>query len=241
VARYTGKPDEAAFYTHDSLKPLSRASGASDLFIRANRLRLRTWLASDIPVKWSKRYVSHTIDHNGRVTITFADGSQASGDVLVGADGVSSRVRVSFDSTPLPVLPIGLIVGETTIHGDLFSRTRALGNSFFVVSGESFRLMVGLRNSTPDCSSGEYYWLFYWQDTAVSEYGVDCWPMNASQSERLQFVKDRLKDGNIHPALAEVIEQQTSEGIHTPFVLRDRVPTICPDGPVTLWGTQRMQ
>jgi 2-polyprenyl-6-methoxyphenol hydroxylase-like FAD-dependent oxidoreductase len=236
VARYTGKPEEVAFYLNDSLKPLSRYISNDNTFIRANRARMRSWLSSDIPVQWNKRYVSHTIDPHSRVTITFEDGRQASGDVLVGADGVGSRVRASFDSTLLPTLPIGVIAGETTVRDDVYDRARALGNSFFIVSGEAFRLIVALRESAPDCSSGEYYWLFYWQDSGIAQHGVDCWPMNGSQNEKLQFVKDRLREGKIHPSFAEVIEQQAPEGIHPSFVLRDRVPTICPEGPVTLIG-----
>ena len=57
--------------------------------IRANRSRLRDWLATKIRVNWQTKITR--IEENGTsVTLHFADMSSATGDVLVGADGVNS-------------------------------------------------------------------------------------------------------------------------------------------------------
>lgn len=59
--------------------------------LRANRPKLRQWLATDIPIQWSKHLVSiNSDDAAGRVTVEFADGTSATGDIVVGADGVNS-------------------------------------------------------------------------------------------------------------------------------------------------------
>ena len=55
----------------------------------ANRARLRAWLATDIDIGYDKKVVSIK-EGDSKVTVRFADGSLATGDVLVGADGSGS-------------------------------------------------------------------------------------------------------------------------------------------------------
>jgi 2-polyprenyl-6-methoxyphenol hydroxylase-like FAD-dependent oxidoreductase len=52
--------------------------------------------AAGARVKYGKRLVG-VGEHPGGITAHFADGTQATGDVLVGADGVKSRVRTLID------------------------------------------------------------------------------------------------------------------------------------------------
>ncbi|WP_018351513.1 FAD-dependent oxidoreductase [Longispora albida] len=49
-----------------------------------------------IDVRYGKRFVS-AVEGAGGVTATFADGTSASGDILVGADGIRSAVRAVID------------------------------------------------------------------------------------------------------------------------------------------------
>lgn len=46
-----------------------------------------------IPFEWGKRLESVEIDARGRALARFSDGSEASGDVLLGCDGIHSRTR----------------------------------------------------------------------------------------------------------------------------------------------------
>lgn len=58
---------------------------------RVCRSRLRSWLMQGIDVQWNKQIDRYTATP-GDVRVTFTDGSQAVGTVLVGADGVNSAV-----------------------------------------------------------------------------------------------------------------------------------------------------
>lgn len=57
--------------------------------VRAERLRLRRTLATNLPIKWGKRVSRIVHDDNG-VEAFFEDGTSAKGDILVGADGINS-------------------------------------------------------------------------------------------------------------------------------------------------------
>jgi 2-polyprenyl-6-methoxyphenol hydroxylase-like FAD-dependent oxidoreductase len=54
-----------------------------------NRPRLRNYLATNLNINWGKHLISVEEDDSS-VTVRFADGTSATGDVLVGADGVNS-------------------------------------------------------------------------------------------------------------------------------------------------------
>ena len=67
--------------------------------IRAERGRLRKWLATNIPVRWGCQVTRIEHDDHG-VSVHLADGSIAKGDFLVGADGINSVGK----SAPFPIL-----------------------------------------------------------------------------------------------------------------------------------------
>ncbi|MGQ4267189.1 FAD-dependent oxidoreductase [Nocardiopsis changdeensis] len=83
------------------------------------RGRLQTVLAeaaarAGVPVAYGRRLVSHT-DHGGHVTVSFADGGTARGDVLIGADGIHSPVR----RTMAPAAPGPAYTGLLNMGGSL--------------------------------------------------------------------------------------------------------------------------
>lgn len=66
-------------------------TGGPDTFVlRASRLRLRRWLATKIPVTYGKQ-ATEVVEAENSVTVHFHDGTTASGDILIGADGINSR------------------------------------------------------------------------------------------------------------------------------------------------------
>ncbi|GIF77520.1 FAD-dependent monooxygenase [Asanoa siamensis] len=65
-------------------------------------------VARDIPVVTGKRFVGLTETASG-VRASFADGSTASADVLIGADGIHSAVRQAMDPAAPPPVYAGLV------------------------------------------------------------------------------------------------------------------------------------
>ena len=66
-----------------------------------------------IRIDYGRRLSKAEVAADGRVLATFEDGSTASGDLLIGADGVHSVVRRAID----PAAPSGRYVGLTNFGG----------------------------------------------------------------------------------------------------------------------------
>lgn len=60
--------------------------------IRANRLRLRELLTTNIPIQWGKQ-ATKIEEESAKATIWFQDGTSATGDYVVGVDGTWSKGR----------------------------------------------------------------------------------------------------------------------------------------------------
>lgn len=80
---------EIAVYTPESDSKMAARDDGTGMFMRANRAKLREWLSNDIPIQFNKKAVSIK-ESTGSVTAFFQDGSSATGDIVVGADGVHS-------------------------------------------------------------------------------------------------------------------------------------------------------
>jgi 2-polyprenyl-6-methoxyphenol hydroxylase-like FAD-dependent oxidoreductase len=80
---------------------------------RLTRVLLGEAIRRGIPVEFGRRVVGTTVSASGGVTATFEDGSRATGDLLVGADGIQSTVRRLID----PTAPAGRYVGLTNFGG----------------------------------------------------------------------------------------------------------------------------
>lgn len=87
-----------------------------------------------IPIEYGRRCVGAEVAADGRVSARFQDGSEAIGDLLIGADGVHSVVRRLID----PVAPAARYVGLTNFGG--FTRGAADG-----IEPETWHLIFGQR------------------------------------------------------------------------------------------------
>jgi 2-polyprenyl-6-methoxyphenol hydroxylase-like FAD-dependent oxidoreductase len=80
---------------------------------RLSRLLLDEAARRGIEVEYGRRLQDATLGSDGRVTATFADGGVATGDLLVGADGIHSVARRLIDRSA----PSGRYVGLTNFGG----------------------------------------------------------------------------------------------------------------------------
>ncbi|KAI1264410.1 FAD/NAD(P)-binding domain-containing protein [Xylariaceae sp. FL1019] len=174
--------------------------------MRLNRLKLRGWLATHIDVQWSKR-VSRVDENETGVALHFEDGTSASGDVLVGADGLNSVVREHLLGRPnqevLHVNKLASIWGETTIAGEVLERQLSLGHSAYVSTSKDYAywFFVGLKGVNEDFSA-DYYWYIAWPDETVGQ--PDHWMQTATKADKYERMHGIIE--KFDPKFREVFE-----------------------------------
>ncbi|KAK6844479.1 monooxygenase [Apiospora arundinis] len=190
---------EIAFYDSGDSEKLGFRDDGSGHWVRANRTRLRDWLATNIDVQFNKQAVRIEENDNG-VTVHFKDGSKASGDILVGAEGVQSPTRKYLlnGKDKLVRHKTASVNGECTLSGDLFAEQLQVGHSSFMIDfpnaqhddDKTYHLFVGLNKVAPDGKSGEYYFTLLWTDPGVAgEDPENFWTRTSTGEELLAFSK----------------------------------------------------
>jgi 2-polyprenyl-6-methoxyphenol hydroxylase-like FAD-dependent oxidoreductase len=111
--RSAGRSGNGFGFLTEQLKPLLVLEPDEERHYSASRITLRQVLLDGLDVQFGKRFERY--EENGEITLHFEDGTTASCDVLVGADGIRSRVRRQY-------LPHAGTedVGVTAIAGKLF-------------------------------------------------------------------------------------------------------------------------
>jgi 2-polyprenyl-6-methoxyphenol hydroxylase-like FAD-dependent oxidoreductase len=111
--RSAGHSGNGFGFLTEQLKPLLVLDPEEEQHYSASRITLRQVLLDGLDVRFGKRFERY--EQGDDITLHFEDGTTASCDVLVGADGIRSRVRKQY-------LPHAGTedVGVTTIAGKLF-------------------------------------------------------------------------------------------------------------------------
>ncbi|SDG90579.1 2-polyprenyl-6-methoxyphenol hydroxylase [Lentzea fradiae] len=78
----------------EQLKPLLVLDQDEEKHYSASRITLRQVLLDGLDVQFGKKFERY--EQNGAITLHFEDGGTAECDVLVGADGIRSRVRAQY-------------------------------------------------------------------------------------------------------------------------------------------------
>src|SRR2546421_6054518 len=141
--------------------------GGSDEFITVgsavDRLTLRQILLAGLDdiTHFNKALTSYEQQEDGRVCAYFTDGTRASGDILVAADGVGSRIREQF----LPhaeVLDTGMrwLGGKTLLTNEIIPLLpEPMHESFAMVSGPHPSMMLGcVWFRTPPREAAAQFW-----------------------------------------------------------------------------------
>ncbi|KAK8039631.1 hypothetical protein PG993_008042 [Apiospora rasikravindrae] len=239
---------EIAFYDGPDGEKLGYRDNGAGHWVRANRTRLRDWLSTNINVQFNKQAVRFEENDDG-VTVYFKDGSKATGDILVGAEGVQSPTRKHLlkGEDKLVRHKTASVNGECTLSGDLFVEQLEVAHSSYMIDfpnaqhddGKKYHLFVGLNKVSPDGKSGEYYFTLLWTDPEVARDDTHetFWTRTASREELLAFV--RRITAELPDKFRRVVDETKVEGmlsrqitIYTLILDEDSLPA----GRVTLLG-----
>ncbi|KAI1487404.1 hypothetical protein F5X96DRAFT_650202 [Biscogniauxia mediterranea] len=216
-------------------------------FVRANRQRLRTWLATNINVQYGK-FATKVEQSDDKITVFFQDGSSASGDVLVGADGTNSLVREHVlgksNKDVLEYMPISSITAESIVlTGEAFERQLEVAHSFGFINIDSDSIIVqGLVKSLPGTADeqqqqqpgGEFHWILLWRDPITQHSGrslVDTLPVD----QRLSIARSMTQ--SLPEPLKHILHHTRPEHIRpTGWGVRDAVIDALPVSRTTLLG-----
>ena len=236
------------FSFYDITRPDFRVGVVADdtlKVVRANRRRLRDWLMQNINVKFNKRLL-RIEEHGDKVTAYFEDGTSATGDFLVGAEGTRSVVRKHLlrGQDVMKPLPISSIFGEISLSGDDFSQQLTLSHSNYIVmdprlgSDEQTAIFCALNRVSPDGKTGYYYFILLWVDKQAPKHaGEKSWTESASKEQLAAFA--RKKTRGYPDNLRALVDKIPTEGYNTPgFQLQsvELEPEQLPAGRVLLIG-----
>ncbi|KAI1091996.1 putative monooxygenase [Rostrohypoxylon terebratum] len=232
---------EFAWYRQDRTTKLGVRDDGSGKFIRANRARLRNWLARNMPIQFGKRAL-RIEEANDKVTVHFEDGTSATGDILVGAEGPYSPTRKYLlggkDVIRKPRQ--GTISGEAILSGRDMQEQLALGHSCYLIDmspndDEPAFLFCGLSEAFEDGKSGRYYYNMFWRDEGATS--KDFWPYSASKEELYDYALK--KTAHLPDKLRSIVKATGPQGMKQPpihFWTLTMTPDQLPHGRVTLMG-----
>lgn len=213
------------FCFYDITRPDFRVGVAVDetlKAVRANRRRLRDWLMQNINVEFNKCLL-RVEEHGDKVTAYFEDGTSATGDFLVGAEGTRSVVRRHLlqGQDVMKPLPAGSIFGEISLSGDDFLQQLTLAHSNYIVMDSRLPpdqqavIFGALNRVSPDGKTGYYYYILLWVDhqppTGANEKR---WFESASKEQLAAFAREKIS--HFPKNLRSLVDKIPVEGYNAP-------------------------
>ncbi|CAK7198029.1 hypothetical protein SEUCBS139899_000687 [Sporothrix eucalyptigena] len=193
--------------------------------VRVNRKRLRELLLTGVPVQWGKKVVS--IDEKeGTVTAVFEDGTSATGDLLVGADGTWSKTREHVlgrsNTETLEPLPMAMISGEVTIPNDgtddgVLGQQLRLGHSSYIAIRPGTTFFCGVDRMTPSGDAASFYWFLYMRDDTAA--AADNWLRTATKEEKYKHVMSFVEEKGLEPRHTEIVRRGSPTDVTEAFSL----------------------
>ncbi|KAK8084489.1 monooxygenase [Apiospora hydei] len=236
-------PCEFAYYNPDSTAKMGYRDDGSRTYMWANRSTLRNWLSTHIDIQYDKHAI-RIEESDKNVTVHFKDGSSATGDILVGAEGVHSMTRkyILKGNDPVQSEKLFLVSGDVHLTKQEMESQMTLSHSSYLVDfpgaedGKTYHLFVGLDklSSPSDPESGaDYYFHLTGEDEAADGDGF--WTYSATREELCAFALRQARD--LPERFRCVIDKATAERMKTPPVrLNTLIMESLPVGRVTLLG-----
>lgn len=181
---------------------------------RVSRGRLRRVMVEELggEVQWGKGLVGLEVDGEGQVTMSFADGTTATADYVLGADGAASKVReLLFRGDEVArVKPSGLMVASAlTRPGDAAKVKEALRYHPLacVAMGTTANCGVATMyaDDAEDVASWTLSWIKLWRKDRLPE------PVATRGAEALAWVKATSGD-LIEPFRGTIMGTREEEG-----------------------------
>jgi 2-polyprenyl-6-methoxyphenol hydroxylase-like FAD-dependent oxidoreductase len=155
----------------------------------------------DDVIHFDKEFVGYRRNADGTVTASFADGSEAVGDVLVGADGVRSRVRAQLLPHARVVETAGFGVGgrlPLDRHAGWLPDSLTTSKNMILPDADFLFTAVFRRRTRTDQDEDDYLMWAFVADRGAIGHPVD---LRAAVSERA---------AGWHPALRRMIAESHS-------------------------------
>ncbi|MCJ1379202.1 hypothetical protein MMC17_002302 [Xylographa soralifera] len=216
----------AQFVFYDVTRPGMRVGVKSDetgKIIRAHRQKLRDWLLQGLDVQFRKRLVE--VNESGeKVTVHFEDGTLATGDILVGAEGTRSVVRKHILKGQDVIKPLALssIVGEVALSGEDFASQLKLAHSGYIVmnstlgSDDQSAIFGALNRVSDDGKTGYYYYILLWVDkqAPLTDDKNPSWTIGATSEQLAAFAQEKTKSYPDH--LRGLVDKVPVKGYKSP-------------------------
>jgi salicylate hydroxylase len=228
---------------------IAQAADPADRHYGVSRISLRQALLGgmDPVIRLGKTFEGYELTADGRVTARFADGTTATADLLVGADGANSRVRGQLlphakrDDTGVIA-----VAGKHRLTRESLARLpkRLTEDANIVIPGRRGFLFTAVwrhdrRTVAPDETLPEGFLLDNTADYTFWAYAdaAEQFPPNAGElsgKELTRLILDRTRTWS--PQLRELIEGSDPDTVNVVRVRSATPVKPWPTGPVTLIG-----
>ncbi|KAJ1327905.1 salicylate hydroxylase [Microdochium nivale] len=202
-------------------------------FLHVRHLELQQWLSTHLAIQRGKKATK--LDEVGDVVVvTFEDGTSATGDVVVGADGVDSFVRQSLLGEDKSQWLEGMgIAGSAILSGDDLVQQLELGSAASIMPTRpdpTFDVMwSAITEVLPDGKSALYTWQLGGYEAGPQRKEADMAP-DALREKALELTK------LIDPRGRRIIELTPADKIEGCFYYKDANIEEIPAGRITLIG-----
>lgn len=158
-------------------------------------------------IAWGKTFVGYEVE-NEKIKAKFNDGSIVTGDLLIGFDGLHSKVHKQLDKKSLNYLGLVSIGGMLT--GSELSNHRLLQGGAFISIGDCASMYVQTYTKT-----GKVLW-------AYSSHQQDVWGRNFDREKLKAEVYSRIRTW--HEPIPTLVKKTAVESIGQPIPIYDREP-----------------